>query len=188
MKVFYRNPVFLLHTIPYGSLVAWLLRSSFLKRHQLVRVTRSLLNGSYQKHLRDAVRKTARVRTIVTEKSEQCVLLSIFKGLWRIRLYFLFCFCFCFFFPRIHHKTTRFSYPVMSFIFFSLPCIYFLFVYSSNCRKNLNWMSLRKMNCWGNCKNWRKNRNLKSWGEENICWRPWVICPLRLWWPWALTT
>ena len=145
---------------------------------------------AYQKHLRDDVRKTARVRTIVTEKSEQCVLLSISKGLWRIRLYFLFCFwfCFCFFFSAHSSQSNSLLLSLYEFHFFSLPCINFLFVYSSYCRKNLNWMSLRKMNCWGNCKNWRKNRNLKSWGEENIYWRPWVICPLRLWWPWVLTT
>ena len=82
VEVFYRSPVFLSHTIPYGSLVAWLLQSSFLNRHLPVYVTRSFLNDSYQKHLHDGVRKSTRVLTIVTKKSEQC-------GLWRIRLYAL---------------------------------------------------------------------------------------------------
>ena len=122
VEVFY----FLLHTIPHGSLVAWLLRSSFLKRHQPVLVTRSLLNGSYPKHLRDDVRKTARFRTIVTEKSEQCVLLSIFKGLWRIRLHFLFSFCFCFFSAHSSQNNSLLL-SLYEFHFFLSP-LYLFFV------------------------------------------------------------
>ena len=122
---------------------------------------RSLLNGSYQKHLRDDVRKTARVRTIVTEKSEQCVLLSISKGLWRIRLYFLFCFCFLFF-SRIHHKTTRFSYPFMSFIFSLSPVLIFcLYIPLTVGKTSTEWVWER----------WTVEEIAKT-GEKTEIWNP----------------
>ena len=42
-----------------------------------------------------------------------------------IILFVLFLILFLFFFPRIHHKATRFSYPFMSFIFSLSPVLIF---------------------------------------------------------------
>ena len=124
MKVFYRNPVFLIHTISYGSLVAWLLQSSFLKRHQLVRVTRSLLNGSYQKHLRNDVRKTARDCTIVNEKSEQCMCTSVYFQRPMKNPIILFCFFVCLFVFRAF-ITKQLASPIPLWVsFFSISPVF----------------------------------------------------------------